>query len=270
MTTISTFPNGEQLTSTALTAQAMSTLFQQLAGQILGVQAQPFTGGVTLIEGQFVGTVSSTAGLYQGLFVSGPGLPDFTVVIDDILSQTEILLSSAASASGDMELTFTDPEPYSKVRIEWPTTGQPAFRISDNVCFIKAVEVDDSYGMIRDVQYPQASETSLSQTTTYTRVWRVDFINYGPASFDNARLIRSAVLLDFAHDFIAASNVYLIPDTPSPKRIPYEFNSQWWERTDLSLRFNEFVTETTTVNQGASVEVIISNDTGTVAEFEVS
>lgn len=202
--TTTNFPNGQALISSALTAQAMSTLFQTIALQMLGIDST------------------------------------------------------------------TDTHAYSKVRINWPTTGQPGGLITDDICYIEAKEVDDDYGMIRDAQFPANDDTTTNVTFTYTRVWEIRFVLYGPNSYDNARVIRSAVLLDFSHDFLAESNVYLVPDTPSPRRVPYEFNSQWWERTDLRLKFNEGVTETTVVTSGASVEIKLYNESGQVADFTVS
>jgi hypothetical protein len=270
MTVISTFPNGQQLVSSALSPQAMSTLFQQLAAQMLGVVATPFNISATLTNGHFNAFVSSTASLYVGLAVAGPGLPTFTVVIDQIISQTEIVLSSAALTTGVFVVTASDLEPYAKVRLDWPTAGAPTFLIGDDVCFVAAIEIEDNYGMIRDVEWPQNDSLSVNATYGYTRVWAVTFANYGPNSFDKARLIRSAVLLDWTHDYLAQNNVYLIPDTPSPKRVPYEFQNQWWERTDLRLRFNELVTETIVIPAGKSVEIIVETSTGIVADFTVT
>jgi hypothetical protein len=269
MGTVTTFPNGQQLTSSALTTRQINILFQQITAQMLGVNAGPFPIEASLINGSFNATLGSTDGLYQGLQLTGTGLPDEVVQIDEVLSQTEILLSSSATSTVASTLTVIDPTAYAKVRLNWPTTGQPAFLITDDVCFIQAIEIDEEYGKIRDFQWPNNDQTSVAQTTTYTRVWRVSFVLYGPNSFDNARLIRSAVLLDFSHDFLAQSNVYLVPDTPSPRRVPEEMLSQWWERTDLTLRFNEFVTETIVVNSGSSVVISINDATGQVAEFTV-
>jgi hypothetical protein len=97
----------------------------------------------------------------------------------------------------------------------------------------------------------------------YTRVWSIAFAIYGPNSFDHARLIKSALFMDWTHDILAASNLYAVMDISDPRRVPELFSGQWWERVDFSCRFNEGITETTTTPSIASVEVILQDATHT-------
>jgi hypothetical protein len=158
----------------------------------------------------------------------------------------------------------TDTLAYAKVRLEWPTAGQPAWGVTDDVCFLKCVEEDDPYNRIRDRQFgPQNG--LYSATDSYTRVWRVSWCLYGPTSFDNARLIKSSLFAaDFAHDTLAGSNLYLVTDLPATRRAPEKFQNQWWDRSDVDVRINEFITETLTVNSVASAQVLVYDATGEV------
>src|SRR6185312_16401462 len=63
----------------------------------------------------------------------------------------------------------TDPQAYSKVRIDWPPQGQPGWGIDEDRCFLSAVEADESYSKYRDVAWKQNNQTSLQQTITYQR-----------------------------------------------------------------------------------------------------
>lgn len=161
----------------------------------------------------------------------------------------------------------SDPNAYAEVRTSWPTTGQPGWKIDDDVCFLRCVEEDDEYNRIRDSELSSNDDTSVTETTTYTRVWRVFWVLYGKHSFDRARMIRSALQGQAIHDLLASSNLYFVPNPSAPQRVPELFGGQWWERTDFSARFNELVTETETIPTVASVEVIVNDASGVIADI---
>jgi hypothetical protein len=126
---------------------------------------------------------------------------------------------------------------------------------------------------------------TITETTSYTRVWQVTWNIYGPNSFETARAIRSGLFnQDNAAGTILAdadgnpilpfgqldgNNVYFLPDVAEPVRCPEEENGQWWERVDMVAKFNELVQEESTVETAASVEVIVQADAGIAADFTV-
>ena len=163
-----------------------------------------------------------------------------------------------------------DPTCYSKVRLEWPSGGQPGWKISEDICFLRVTEEEDAYSHIRDRKLVTIDGQTISSIDTYTRVWRVSWALYGPSSFDHARLMRSGLLTaDFPHDTLAAQGLYLITDMAATTRAPELFQGQWWDRTDLSCKLNELVTETLTVPSIASADVLIYNHSGEVAEVDI-
>jgi hypothetical protein len=195
-----TFPNGQTLTSSALTPDSFLAAFQLVTAQILGLNPQ----------------------------------------------------------------NATDPA-YAKVRLDWPTSGQPAWAITDDIAFLGAREEESDFSKIRDRAYGYNNPQSLTATYTYTRVWRVSWKFYGPNSFDHARLTNDALFLDWVHDALAASQLYLV-DSGRPQYAPELFSAQWWKRTDLSARYNELVTATIVDSSIASAEVIVYNRHGLVAD----
>ncbi len=269
MGTSTTFPNGQTLVSSAITAKQMDALFQGAVVAALGLNPGPIQIAFNLTSGQFIATTLSTAILYQGMLVAGPGIPTFSdgqVQIAEVLNSTTVMLTSAANQTLlASELTITDPSVWSKVRINWQTYSQPGWSVTDNIAFVESEQIDSYQASIRD-------NVNVGTTSSwyYTRTWRIHFIFYGPLGFDNARLLRSTMLLQFMHDLLAQSNIYLNPDTPSPKRNPEAFAGQWFDRTDLFLTFNEFVTETITVGTGISVEVIVENNAGIQKDFVIT
>ncbi len=190
-------------------------------------------------------------------------------------------LVSSALAQGDLNaivqtLTLgvlginpaTDALAYSKVRIGW--IAQPAWAITDDVCSITATEQDADYNRILDRRYAWNDSASVRQNDTYTRVWQVKWVFYGPNGFDHARLLKSSMRLDFTHDTLLASNLTLTGNIPATMRAPELFEGQWWDRSDVKLSFYELVTESLVVNSIASVEIKVYNKTGLVDDLTVS
>jgi hypothetical protein len=182
----------------------------------------------------------------------------------------------------------TDSASAKAVRVGWQQTGQPASSITEDVVYIRCIEEDDLYNRIRDIELsdvlPEPS-AQITQTTSYTRVWRTFWVLYGPSSFDNARKIKSALFAQSIHDILLEAfntygqlpsgvtgyggnevPLYLVTDVTAPVRVPENFGAQWWERVDFSCQFNEGVTEQEVLNAVASAEVIIENSDGILAD----
>jgi hypothetical protein len=170
-----------------------------------------------------------------------------------------ILQTLTAQMLGFNPLTSSDVA-YRTVRLDWPQGGQPAWGINEDVVFLRAVEDDEEYSRIRDVALATSSISTVRQTITRSRTWRVHWTFYGPHSFDNARLISDAMLLDWTHDALAASKLYVVPEFPAPIYAPELYQGQWWKRTDIEIRLNEGITATVTTPSIASAEVLVYTD----------
>lgn len=145
------------------------------------------------------------------------------------------------------------------VRLSWPTGGAPAWGITDNICFLKVMEIDNPYNRQRDVSFSEIDPNNANQAMSYTRVIAVNLIFYGPNSFDNAQAVRDQIFYPANHDTLALNNIYLVPDVESPRYAPELFAGQWWERTDMTLYFNEQVTRNTTVPFIQTAEIILQD-----------
>lgn len=206
MPTTTTLPNGQVLTSSALTSGEISILFQQLTAQMLGLNP------------------------------SGP--------------------NDAA---------------YSQVLIDWPTQGQPwPGGVGQDICALRCVQVDDPYDKTRDFLIQPLDGYDVQQMVGYTRCWKASWTFYGPSSFDHARIVKDFLFLDWAHDQLKASNLYLVTNAGSPRRAPELFQGQWWERTDLEARFYEEVTSTITLGAILNVPIDITTPGNATFEFMTS
>ena len=253
--TVSTLSNGMQITSSALTLNAINLLLQQVVCGILNLNAG-FQTVTQLATGSNVVTVASASGLLVGQAVLLPGVTGATTVT--AINGLNVTLSQPMTVSGSFVIAYgADPAAYTAVRIGWQTEGQPGWLITDDVVTIEAQLVEDRISEQRNrTDAPNDSQT-LMRTTQYTRVWRIDFSLYGPNSFDHARLIQSALLLGWVHDVFAQQYLWMLPNLKIPRRIPELFDEQWWERSDFSVRFYEGVIETVTVPLMRSVDVIL-------------
>lgn len=262
-----TFPNGQTLTSSALTLQQINAIMQQITCFIFGIfNKQPYD--VTLIQGNADVDVADATGLQVGFKVTGGSIPDSTVIA--AINGSIIALSKVPTANVTETILITDPTAGTQVRQSWPQTGAPAFKIADNVAFVRCTEVDDWYNKVPDYGTEQNDAESVTLEIEKTRVWRVFWEIRGPLSYDRATLLKTVMQLDFIHDTLAPLNLYLVPDTRNPQRAPEYDDGQWWERTDLTMHFNEQVNDTIVMPTVAEIPVSISNAKGVQLVLDIS
>jgi hypothetical protein len=135
----------------------------------------------------------------------------------------------------------------SPVRVDWPTGGAPGWKIDEDVTFIMVNYDDDAITRQVDVIYQSNDESNAFRSASSTRVLRINWICYGPNSFDNANNIRNGLFLPQFSEMLMKNNFALIFDMPSPLRAPELFNGQWWDRTSFYARFNELITQSVSV-----------------------
>jgi len=157
----------------------------------------------------------------------------------------------------------TDSAAYSQVRLTWPTNGQPDWAVNEDVVFVQAVLDNPDIARWRDfADEDNADGMHVDVTTTYTRTWSVSFIAYGPNSFDRLRAFVSYLLSDRSGLVLEPADLYVITDVYPPTRVPEMFGSQWFERSDLTVKFNELVQEQSQVNAVVSVDVTTETQAG--------
>jgi hypothetical protein len=158
--------------------------------------------------------------------------------------------------------TAQSTDTNSPVRISWPADGAPAWKKTENVTFIKVLPDNDDYNKMRDMEYEPivGDNVNVNQAMSYTRIIRIMWTFYGPNSEDNSQTIRDQLFYQSIHDTLANNNLYMIMDIDEPIRAPELYLNQWWERVDMSIRFNELVTRNTTVPYILTAPVIINTN----------
>jgi hypothetical protein len=175
-------------------------------------------------------------------------------------------------------LNLQDPLVYGCVRAGWQTMGQPAVKVDDNVIFVRCEPKDTAFSRLRnsvsvdlnpqftgygegqygDGVYGGASSGDITQSwiDVHTRTWDAIITIYGPNSLDNARAVLAGLEdVSYIDSFLAGYNLYVNPDIEQPRRVPENFQGEWWERMDILIEFNEKVTESFTVGTVGTVVV---------------
>ena len=75
----------------------------------------------------------------------------------------------------------------------------------------------------------------------YTRVHVCYLIFYGPHAFDHADSVRIGLFRGAVRAALKDKNLYPVPGVGAPVRAPELFNSEWWERADLTVTLYEYV-----------------------------
>ena len=186
------------------------------------------------------------------------------------IAQAAALLQSLTCGMIGVTLPSIDARNFARVRVDWPTEGQPvADTPQDDVCFIQCVPNDAEYSRVRDRSLSGSKPGPLTYTWRYTRGWKFSWCAYGTNAEDNLRAVKSALFMDYFTDTLAASNLYPLPDPPEVTYLPEQLNAEWWARADFHVDLYEQVTETTTVGAVISVPIEIDMKEVTV-DFTVT
>lgn len=178
------------------------------------------------------------------------------------MADTALTIQQLENIFQSLTATLTGLDPNSGVRIAWPQDGAPGFPISGNFAFVRVTPANDQYIQQRETSYQSNGINPLLTATSYTRVHRVQWVLYSSTGADYADILRDGLYHADTISTLKASNLFMVLDVPAPSRIPELFNGQWWQRADLSARFNELVTRNSTVPYLASVNITVKSDDG--------
>jgi hypothetical protein len=159
--------------------------------------------------------------------------------------------------------------PYYLIRVAW----QNAPSISDpmvDIGYVRVTEFDNQYNKKRDIKVTDKIDDILvNLQMRYTRCLQIDLSFYGPNAFDHAQKVRDYVFYPDADLTLAKQNLYLIPTVAHIRRLPETFNKQWWERSDMTIQFNNLVIRNFSVPFFVAASIIIMNESGTIANIDI-
>ncbi len=175
-----------------------------------------------------------------------------------------LTLAQLNSAFQSLTATLTGLDPNSGVRLRWPTNGVPGWGVAADVAFMSVTTSNEPIIQQRETDYQgdAGDGVNVNVQDSYSRVHEVSWMIVGPNSYANAEALRSGLYSQSAHDTLAALNLFMVLDVPAVTRVPELFNGQWWERCDISARFNEAVARAYTVPYLVSSQVTVIDDSG--------
>ena len=128
--------------------------------------------------------------------------------------------------------------PNNFIRWRYPEGGAPDWKISDDILFLYLAEADDDYAKQRDSLYRTEDET-VYRDTTRTRVWDLQATAYGRKAYELVNLLKNGFFYEPVRRNLAHKDVFIVPNLPTCMQAPELFAGKWWDRWDISLRFNE-------------------------------
>lgn len=125
------------------------------------------------------------------------------------------------------------------VRLTYSTYGKPDWSVGDDVLFITfAAMADETTQPIHETWKDAGRD--LIRTHGVNRVIQVSFTAYGPNCYENLIKLRHAFM--DGSDILRAADIMLIPDESAPQYAPEMYQNMWWDRADMSMRFNNTMT----------------------------
>lgn len=131
-----------------------------------------------------------------------------------------------------------------QVKISYRQRGQAFSKIDSDTVYVKVFQEQDERCVYKQRKRSYDSKTervTTSQSAMRTLLLQVVF--YGPNSDTLSTMLNERFYFDSAKQFLYKNNLALIPDLTDFHDKTFEkINDQWWERSDLKLRFYNSVT----------------------------
>ena len=128
--------------------------------------------------------------------------------------------------------TFTGAPP---VRQTYPKDGAPDWTIDEDVCFLTYGDAEDETVRPIHTTYEKTADGYIRHSRM-NRVLQVTFTAYGEHAYENLNLIRRSIYQGSKE--LRSAGIYHIPTDTAVHYMPELYGGMWWERADLTLRFN--------------------------------
>lgn len=154
------------------------------------------------------------------------------------------------------DITGLDPN-KGEIRRAYQLQSQPGWRHTDNVISFWLTNNSDIYH--EDIMDSYDFSGPMVKNSTFTQVLSCNISCYGPNSKDMALLIWAGIQSDENRLALSKLKIYPVPKNAPPNYVPYQYNNQWWNRTDITLIFNVYTNISNEINSIKSVEINLNN-----------
>lgn len=158
------------------------------------------------------------------------------------------------------QITGLDPS-KGQIRVAYADEPAPSWKHNDDVIafYINPVQAEYAEDYFETLT---THDDFLDRSTTFTDVVQVIISCYGPHSREFAKKIQVYIQKSDYRIYMARIGAYPVLKAPSPRYVPYEYNKQWWQRTDLELTFNVKTTFTDRTHFIKSANIRVITDKG--------
>lgn len=161
-------------------------------------------------------------------------------------------------------ITQLDPN-KGQIRVAYADNPGPSWKHTDEVLSFFLTSVSDSYDQDNFETY-----TNNERGIYYTQVIDVNISIYGSTSRELASKLRVLIQREDLRRPLTRIKAFPVLKTPPPRYVPYEYNKQWWQRTDLTLTFNWFTSYKDRVEYFESANIGIYTDKGDYRYVDVT
>lgn len=148
-----------------------------------------------------------------------------------------------------------------EIRVAYADESAPSWKHTDDVIAFYLTPVSGVYGEDSFEKYTRSGDL-FSRTTTHTQIIEVNLSIYGPHCRELADRIRILIRKGENRSELTKIKAFPVSKTPTVNYVPYEYNQQWWQRTDMTLTFNWQTDFVDTVNTIKSASIGIYTEKG--------
>lgn len=134
------------------------------------------------------------------------------------------------------------------VTVQYQRFGQPSTSYNINSAYVFAKQEQDNNNIFKNrIRIYNSADKTYTYRQQATRVISINTIFYGPDSRELSSLLNESIYFEGTKYTLYKNDLFLIPDrTYGPINLNEKHNGQWWQRSDIELRFyNPIIIEET-------------------------
>lgn len=158
------------------------------------------------------------------------------------------------------KITELDPD-QGQIRVAYTDEPGPSWKHTEDVICFYLEAVSSPYDQDCFETMTPAIPNYIRKTDT-TQVINANLSLYGPHCRELANRIRVLIQKNDYREALTNIEAFPVLKTPPAQYIPYEYNKQWWQRTDMTLTFNWLTHIVEQINTFESAEIGIYKDKG--------
>lgn len=148
-----------------------------------------------------------------------------------------------------------------QIRIAYADEPGPSWKHTENVVCFYLEAVSDPMDQDYHESF-ESTENGYLRRTRNTQVIEAHLSFYGPKCRELANRTRILIQKSDFRGALDKIEAFPVLKTPPAQYIPYEYNKQWWQRTDMTLTFNWLIEFVEQINTIESADIGIYKDKG--------